>query len=123
MRVPSSNLLNQAFRLICTNEIQYFRWQSVTNNAIGYDVHVYADPVTVKASVQEVGSQIYQQLGLDWQKHYIKVWTPLETSDLNRGKPPDQIIFAGERYQIYDSDDWHDIDGWDSFLAVRVDSP
>ena len=43
-----------------------------------------------------------------------------DTNGFFRGKSSDQMEHNGRRYQLVDEDDWHPIDGWDSFLAVEV---
>ncbi len=123
MNVPGSNLLATALTVICPQSFQLFRYQGKTINAIGLDVHVYDAPVDLRGSIQAVGSEVYGDRGLDFQKQYIDVWVEANVSDLFRARASDQIAFNGRRYQVVDENDWFPIDGWDKFLAVLVVTP
>ena len=121
--IPGSNLLATALTVICPDEFQYFKYAGTTTNAIGNDVVTFDNPVTLPGSIQAVSSKVYQELGLDLKRKYLKVYVETDVTDLFRSNSEDQIEFNNQRWQIVDSDDWHPIDGWDRFLAVRVESP
>ena len=120
MNVPGSNLLAQAFSILCTHQFKYFRYQGKTTNRYGIDVHEYEQPVVLRGSIQPVGQDIYHERGLDFQKTYIEVWSQQDTNGFFRGRSSDQIEYDGRRFQLVDENNWHPIDGWDSFLAVEV---
>ena len=120
MNVPGSNLLAQALTVICSQPFRYYRYKGKTINRYGIDIIEYEPPVTLRGSIQAVGNDVYHERGLDFQKQYIEVWTERDTNGFFRGKSSDQMEHNGRRYQLVDEDDWHPIDGWDSFLAVEV---
>ena len=120
---PGSNLLTDAFELICTEPFDYYRFTGIETNAAGIDVRAYAAPVTVQGSVQPVDRSEYDDMGLDWTKRYIQVWTDQNVDDLYRERAGDQIGRHGFRWEIQSENDWHEIDGWNSFTAVQVPVP
>lgn len=123
MNVPGSNLLATALTVICPQPFEYFRYRGKTTNAIGLDVHTFDDAVTLMGSIQDIGTDVYQARGLDFQKQYIEIWVTTDTNGFQRGQASDQIGFNGRRWQIIDDSNWFPIDGWDSFIAVEVVTP
>lgn len=119
-RVPGSNLLDDALSLIDTTPLTYYQYLGRTTNAIGLDVASYAPGVPITASVQAVPRSHYQQMGLDYSKTYIMIWSSANLTDLGRGRAGDQVGFNGQRYELKDEADWTPIDGWNSVLAIRV---
>ncbi len=123
MSVPGSNLLSAAFDLICADSLPLYRYEGKTLNSIGYDVRTYSRPVTISGSVQAVDRNFYTAQGLDFSKRYVQVWTESNVDDIYRGRSGDQITWNGNRWEIMGENNWHPIDGWNSFLAVQVPTP
>ncbi len=121
--IPGSNLLDEALTVIAGTTIQYYAFDSVTTNDIGYDVVTYATPVPINASVQAVPREVYGDMGLDFSKQYIAIWASQDFGVLGRDRPSDQVGFNGSRYEIMEESAWHPIDGWDSILAIKVPTP
>jgi hypothetical protein len=117
------NLFLRAARLTGTVPIQWFASTGRTTNAIGYDVNTWADPVTVRASVQPVPRNIMQQMGLEFDKEYVMIYAAQKMDDLNRDRSGDQIQYSAYRYQIMSNTEWHPVNGWNGTLAVKVRSP
>ncbi len=120
MSVPGSNILAQAFRVIRPQPVKYFKWTGRTVNDIGLDVATYADPITLNGSVQAVGRNVYEQLGLDWQKNYINFYIKQRATDINRNQSGDQLEFCGRRYEAKSEANWFGIDGWVYILCVDI---
>ena len=120
--VPGSNLLTTALELICAEPFDYIEYTGTSVNEIGFDVRTYAAPVTVRGSVQAVDRTEYDQLGLDWTKRYIRIWTETDIDDLYRDRAGDQVRWHNLLWEVQSEDDWHPIDGWNSFTAVQVDA-
>ena len=120
MNVPGSNLLSQAFTILCNTEYQYYQYRDKVTNRYGIDIIQYEPPVTLRGSIQPVGQDIYHERGLDFKKTYIEIWSEQDTNGFFRGRSSDQIEYNNRRFQLVDETNWHPIDGWDSFLAVEV---
>ena len=118
--VPGFNVLASALTVICASQFNYYRYTGKTINAIGFDVHTFATPLIVRGSVQPVGTGVYKDLGLEWEKTYINIWAEQNIVQLMRGRPGDQIGWQGGRYELINHDDWQAVDGWNSIMAVRV---
>lgn len=123
MNVPGSNILAAALTVICPEGFEYFKYRGTTTNAIGFDVVSFEAGVMVSGTVQAVDRAIYSDLGLDWEKQYIRIWTTQDIDDLERDRAGDQIEWNGDRYQIVDQSDWHSQDGWNGCLFVEVPAP
>lgn len=120
---PGGNVLSLASSVICLQTFQYFQYMGTTTNAIGLDVVQFASPVDMRGSLQAVSADVYQELGLDLKRKYIKGFVELDVTDLFRSNSQDQIGFDNQRWQLVDEEEWFPMDGWDSFMAVRVESP
>lgn len=116
----AGNLLKRALHLTGSQAVTYRRFSGRTTNEIGLDVSSYADPVEIKGSVQAVPRSTYEQLGLDFQKRYVTLYTVAEVLDLQRDISGDMIEFGGKTYQLVSSTDWQPMDGWQSVLCVEV---
>lgn len=115
-----SNILNQALRLIGKQTIQYYAFNSRSTNDIGYDVSEYADPVDAKGSFQPIPRNLYQQMGLDFQRNYANVFLPQSMVDVERDVSGDKVGFNGKIYQCLSATPWAAIDGWTEMLVVQV---
>lgn len=120
MSIPGSNLLNQAFKLIKPTTIQYIKWNGRVLNAARQYVDDYDAPADMKASVQAVNRARYVQMGLDFQKDYVKIWARADLIALDRDYSGDVFVWNGKQYKLVDNTDWDVQDGWASSLAVRI---
>lgn len=118
--MPGANLLSFALSVIGRQRVEYYRFIGRETNEIGIDVNRYAPPVSLYGSVQAIERNLYQYLGLDCQKRYIRLYACAELQDVARDRSSDQIEFVGQRYQLLSDADWFKIDGWDGALCVQV---
>ncbi|WP_170872395.1 MULTISPECIES: hypothetical protein [Burkholderiaceae] len=118
--MPGSNLLGLALSVIGKQRVEYYQFLGRETNDVGIDVNRYAPPVPLYGSVQAVDRNLYQYLGLDFQKRYIRLYACAELQDVARDRSSDQIEFAGQRYQLLSDADWFNIDGWDGALCVQI---
>jgi hypothetical protein len=118
--IPGANLFVQAIRLITPTQIPYLKFLSRGKNAALQYTPVFADPVMITASVQAVNRNKYQELGLDFQKRYIKIFTQTDIIDLARDTSGDRVIFNGRLFELNSETDWFAMDGWSSCLAVDI---
>lgn len=117
--VTGSNLLNQAFTLIRTQNPELMVWTGRTTNSIGQDVDQYDAPVTIQAQVQPVPRKMTQMLGIDWEKNYIMVYTSAQVKDIGRGGSSDRLRYDGKLFKAVGDDDWQAQDGWNAALFVE----
>lgn len=122
MTVPGSNLLKRAFKLIAQQTFDYYSFVSRTPNAIGYLNATYADPVTLKGSVQPVPRRLYEAMGLDFQKDYVTLYIPKDAIDVARNVSGDYFVYGAQKFQCESKTNWFRQDGWDAILAVMVQS-
>lgn len=120
MTVPGSNLLNRAARLIKLQPVQYYQDIDRDNNSIGLDVTNYLPPAEISGSVQAVPLNTYKDLGLDFGKNYVTLYTNTPLIGIARDVSGDVFIFNGKTYQCMSTTDWLGMDGWNSVTAVEV---
>lgn len=120
MSVPGSNLLKQAMKAIKPTTVQYLRFNGRQQNAARQYINSYDPAAPLTASVQAIRREKYQELGLDLQKNYIKIWASASLIDLSRDYSGDKFIYGGKTYQLADQTDWLLQDGWCSALAVQI---
>lgn len=114
------NLLNQALTLIPKQNFIYRKFNSSQINDYGIKVDVYDTDIAFEGSVQAVDSKMYQQLGLDFSKKYINIYSSLNIKNVNRGQEtPDKIIWNNKEYLVVNCSDWYIQDGWTNILAVE----
>lgn len=119
--IPGNNIYLEAIQAISTTEIEYMRDKGRRKNAVGQWITEYEDPEWIDASVQAVDQKTYKNLGLDFRKRYIMIYTDLDSVDLNRDCSGDRVrLENGEVYQFTSADDWYLFDGWVGIMAVRI---
>ena len=120
MGIPGSNLLRQARKVIKFNGIKYVKFEGKTLDDQRDYVNNYAEPVDLQASVQAVQLDKYQELGLDLQHKYIKIWASENLIDLDRDYSGDKFVWNREEYQLVGDTNWFLQDGWASALGVKI---
>lgn len=117
MSVPGCNLLNMALTLIAEQTIQYYAFVNRSLNAVGQEISVYAEPITLKGSFQPLSRALYQTFGLDLQRSYYSFYVSKNVMDLERDISPDLIVFNGLVLQCESNNDWYSQDGWKGILV------
>lgn len=121
MRVPGSNLLGIAMKVLSGQPVLYYKDTGRTTSATGRDVTTFADPVEIRnCGVQAVNRSRYEQMGLDYQKNYVNLFVREDVIDLQRDYSGDQMAFNGKRYQLQSETDWFAMDGWTVVLCVEI---
>lgn len=120
MSIPGSNLLNRALSVIKPDNVTYRKFKRRTTNSVGIYVEEYESDVEVKASVQAVSNYVYKELGLDFQKAYVRIYISVDVIDLSRDVSGDRFIIFGNTYQLMSSGMWFPIDGWVGLTAVQI---
>jgi hypothetical protein len=113
-------LLTVAQRIIPPQTVSYYAFTGDTKNAPGVLVPGYAGAVTIKANVQAVARNMYEELGLDLQKNYVTVYTQQPLRDISRGSGVDRIAYGGRLYEVESNTDWVSQDGWIGSICVDV---
>lgn len=121
MSYPGSNILRQALRVIASQTFKYYKFLGRAENAIGYDVSSYADPILIKGSVQPTPRNMYELYGLDLNQRHVTVYTPNNIIEIDRDRSSDQIMFECQAYQVLSNPaPWFLIDGWMACIAVGI---
>jgi hypothetical protein len=118
--IPGSNLFLRAIRLIKPTTIQYLKFSGRTQNTARQWVSAFETAIPIQASVQAVSRSSYTDMGLDFQKNYIKVFAAIDLVNIKRDSSGDRFIYNGMMYQIEDQNTWFLLDGWASCIAVEV---
>jgi len=122
VRCKVSNLLAKASTLIPLKKYQYLKFNSNIVNDVGIVSPAYDVAITIKANIQPVSRDVYEQFGLDMQKTYYTIFTSEVLQDLQRDKTGDKIIFNGKTLQIESNKgDWDSQYGFNSYLGVQID--
>lgn len=120
MPIPGQNLYQQATQLIAKQAYTYYATTGRATDERGLQQTTYATGVDRFDSIQAVKRELYAELGLDWQKFYVHIFTSDTLAVVERDGSGDQIEYNGERYQCLSSTDWGFQDGWHEVLAVRL---
>lgn len=121
MKIPGSNLLGMASRLINFDRINRWTWTRNDLDGAGILQPVYTGaPIEIRGSVQPVPRAMYETLGLDLQKNYFNVFTSATLSDLQRDKAPDMLDWNGRRFIVESNTDWKSQDGWRSSICCDI---
>lgn len=123
MRVPGSNLLRQAQRMLHFQHVEWYRAAGRTINSVGQNVTSYLNPQRLKGSWQAVPRSLYLTYGLDLQKEYYTFYASANILDVARDISADQLIFNGNTYQVESANDWFAMDGWVGVLVVLTNLP
>lgn len=115
------NLLLRAFKLTGFQTVQWYSAVSNVTNEIGLQVVTWAYPEPVQAQVQPVPRNLFQSLGLDFQKEYVIIYAPVKMNDVTRNRSGDQFVFSAYRYQILSNTEWFPINGWNGQMAVKIE--
>ena len=114
------NLLEQALTIIPKQTFTYCKQQSATANEYGNLVPVYDEGTEYEGSVQAVEQTMYDELGLDRSRKYIKIYSSLDIHNVSDSQDtPDKIIWDGKEYLVVDVESWYKQDGWTKIIAVE----
>lgn len=120
--IPGGNILNMAMSVIQKQDFTYQPFKTRTLNEIGNFVADYDSGIPVKGSVQPVPRNLYQGMGLDFEKNYFNFFVPADIFDVERDISGDQFIFQCKNFQCESKTAWYGIDGWVQVLCVEVPS-
>lgn len=120
MMVPGSNLLAQALRIIAPQSFQYYQFLTRSTQPNGQYVATYAAPVDLFGSVQAVPRNIYEQMGLNFQRNYKIFYVSKNVIDIERDVSGDIVNFDDKTYQCVSVTEWFSVDGWDAILCVQI---
>ena len=124
MVFPGANVLAMALRVIASQPFQYVQYTSRSIQSNGMYLAQYAAPVNVTSgSVQPVPRALYEVYGLQFDKNYKMVYVPASYVDVSRDVAGDQIIYAGNYYQVMQKTDWFEADNWIAMLVIQVLPP
>lgn len=114
------NLLNQALTIIPKQKFTFCKYKSNTINDIGIKVDVYETGIDFEGSVQAIDSKMYQELGLDFSKKYIQIYSSLNIQNVTQNQEtPDRIVWNNKNYLVTNCSDWYVQDGWTNIIAVE----
>lgn len=119
-RMDNFNVLAMANILLPMHHYVYYRFKCIRVNDYGYEVSEFHDPVLRMGGIEPIKTRQYKSMGLDFTRHYIKIYDSEILDTLTRSDNPDEIEFKGYRYQLIHDMDWFDLNGWNSVLAVRM---
>lgn len=105
------SLLEEALELLPKRTFTYRKWLSRTQNAAGIWVNHYGPEIQCNGSVQPIETDRYAQLGLDFEKHYLRIYTSADIRYAGQDAS-DMVIVDGTRYKIADEAQWQEYDGW-----------
>jgi hypothetical protein len=120
--IPGQNIFKMASMAIGLQTVTWKKFVSRSISDVGIDIPVYDNGTIIKASIQPVSRSVYEQNGLDLQKNYVTIFTSHELIDVQRDHSSDRIIYNGSTFQLLaNQGDWFTVDGWNNYLAVRID--
>ena len=118
--IPGSDILNDALSIISSQSVMYYKYLSRTLNNVGQDVSIYDDPIIIYGSFQPIPRNLYQQLGLDFNKSYFNLYTSNNVIDVGRDVSGDKISFKEQNYQCEAVTEWFNLDNWVAIRCVAI---
>lgn len=118
--IPGQNILNMALTVIAKQTVTYLQANGRRLNAIGQDITDYMNPKLIKGSFQPIQKNLYQSLGLDFQKSYFNFFVSKDVIDIRRDFSSDQLIFGNQLFQCLSCTEWIGVDGWVQVLCEYV---
>lgn len=115
-----NNLYNIARRVIPRDDIKLSKFIGNNVNDVGQLVPTYAEPIAIDGVFQPVAKDLYEQLGLDYNKHYRVLYTDVNIAEIDNNASSDRILFAGDTYQALYKNNWFVYNGWVGVLCVRL---
>lgn len=113
------NLLKIAMKHLPTECVFYFKFLGNRETSIYTDEPYYGEGEKLKASVQRVRQDIYEQFGLNLQKKYKIVFVSKNVNCVNEIQSPDKFTFQGRNWIVTDDvSDWYSLNGWRAVLVV-----
>ena len=120
MTTPGSNILRRAQFLLGKQTVNYFEQTTRQVNAVGLIAPSFEPPVALLCSVEPVQRNLYESLGLDFQKNYATIFITRNLIDLVQGKAGDRFGWNGRMWQVQSDMNWNGMDGWVSSISVDV---
>lgn len=120
MSVPGCNVLGMALTLIKPQSVRWYRFAANTLDAAGIRVPTYNDGGDISGSWQSVPRQLFEKLGLNFEKSYRVFYTAADILDIRRAVAPDLINAFGRQYSAEYSTPWVNQDGWNEVVLVDV---
>lgn len=118
------NLLPIAMRataiLGCNKNFLFYKWIGNTVDSMGRDVPEFAPPIPATGSIQAVSNKMYEQLGLDLNKNYKIVFSPVLIQSIAEKIQPDRILYNGRTYEVVENKDWYETNGYTKVLMVEL---
>jgi hypothetical protein len=121
--IPGNNVLDMALSILQSQTLEYLMYVSRSANGYGQLTTQYAPPVLITGSFQPVKRQIYQELGLDFDKKYYYFYVKSNLLDINRDVSSDKLVFDGDTFQCQSAENWYQMDGWIAILCIKVSLP
>jgi hypothetical protein len=121
MTLYANNILTRALKIIPRHPFTVEPWLGQAIDDRGIVAPSYGTPITIIGHVQAVQRNVYQNLGLDFQKSYIRVYTDsAPIGDLARDRSADLITWQGKMFKANGAGDWMILDGWQRILCVQI---
>ena len=114
------NVLATAQTVIRTQEFILRRFTGRTKMPNGVYVSAYGPDVPLTGSIQPINLNVYESMGLDFQKSYIKILGVVEIDDLARDRSGDVVVVDGQLYEPVGKTDWINSAGWNRLIWVSV---
>ena len=127
------NILNVALNIIGTSKFEFRKFVGKSVDEFGIP-HVEYGPWTAhKGSVQpgivssfggkNISEKDYKEMVLDWTRSHITIWlSGVDVKTVYKQDAADQIRYRGRVYNIIQSADWIEENGWKRCYCVeRID--
>lgn len=114
------NLYGMAASVIGTQTVDYYRYTGRAVQSNGRYETTYAEAEPIKCQFQSVERSRYANMGLDFAKSYRTLFTDHDLNDVQEGRPGDQVVYFGRRYEAVGKTDWTNQNGWNGVVFVDI---
>lgn len=104
----------------CNKQFTFLKYKGTTIDEMGRDVPEFEEPVTLLGCIQPISNKMYEQLGLDLDKHYKTVFSSALMKSIAESIQPDRIIYQGLTYELVENKNWYETNGWTKAIMVEL---
>lgn len=113
------NLLEMALSVLPKVRFEYRTYKGKTLDEKGIAHSTFSEWKTVWGMAQPVEATKYQDLGLDFGKHYYNFWASINVHGIDYQDVPDQIRLRGRTYNVERDTNWREYNGWHAITAYE----
>lgn len=120
MSLIDENLLEVALGILPKQPVKYLKYLGNEINELGVSRPNFADAIELMGSVQVPELSLYQDLGLNLEKNYRKIYVSADIRGNEKQPMPDRFVFANSTWEVVKNSPWYEYNSWCGVLVVEI---